>query len=319
MTLPKIEDAIMLEVSKTIRAFFIQDKADFVAFDSDTFADPAAPALPFATVWLNAINAAETFIGDDAVIDQQVQKREAVEAALKLCRNHFQDAKYFIEKTFPDNIPVWNEFGYNDYEKSRQSQPLMVQFMKVFFKIATKYKLKLIAKGYPQTEITKINTLKTQLNNADISQETFKGDRGVLTQDRIKLLNAVWKITKLTGKAGKQIFQNNFAKYVHYLLPPDEQPTFPKEGLNDAGETVSTYHPQKPLPPTKLYLLKSTGTTQQVFCLSATKNGVCSGGVIIQPGTEEIHPASDLGDLANLYLNVTNLGGVQGSWLVDEA
>lgn len=65
-------------------------------------------------------------------------------------------------------------------------------------------------------------------------------------------------------------------------------------------------------------ILKNTGNTPLMFCLSATKDGACNGGVIIQPNSEEVHSINDLGDTANSFLNVTNLGAVQGRWEVDE-
>mgnify|MGYP003330565010 CR=1 FL=1 len=47
-----INDAEMLEANKTMREFFVQDKAEFVAFDAD-FNDP------YADNWANSIVTAE--------------------------------------------------------------------------------------------------------------------------------------------------------------------------------------------------------------------------------------------------------------------
>ena len=108
----KIIDPEMYEASKTKRGFFLEDKADFINFDAD-FADP------FAAGWLTDISDAEAIPQDEVLDDQLTQLTKTVEEEMTNCRNKFQDSKYFIEKTFPDNIPVWNEFGYNNYDDTR--------------------------------------------------------------------------------------------------------------------------------------------------------------------------------------------------------
>jgi len=119
-----ISDAEMYQDSKTKRGFFIEDKADFIAFDAG-FADP------FATEWLTEISNAEAMDSDEVLDDQTLQLTTAVEAEMDKCRDKFQDTKYFIEKAFPDNLGVWQELGYDNYEDARRIQLKMVQFMKM--------------------------------------------------------------------------------------------------------------------------------------------------------------------------------------------
>lgn len=189
--------------------------------------------------------------------------------------------------------------------------------MNLFFITADKYKAELLAKNYTQAMIDEIETLKKDLNDANTAQEKFKKTKGVKLQDRIKLLNAAWAIDREVSHVGKLIYkkQDNFAKYIRYLLPPSEQSEFPKEGVNAGGQTINII--KGPFPPVKKFKLKNTGTTPQTFCLAATAADACGTGVNIAPGTEETHPASDLG--TGTFLNVTNNGAVQGSWELDEA
>ncbi len=211
-----ITDAEMFEAQKTKRGFFIEDKTDFIAFDED-FKDP------FADDWQTAIDAAETILQDETLTDQLTQLTNEVEKQMRNCRDKFQDSKYFIEKTFPDNVPVWNEFGYNNYDDARRYQIKMIQFMKNFSLVATKYKTQLIAKGYLQTKIDEIETLRTALDTANQNQELFKGNQPVSTQERINVYNDLWAIMVKVCTAGKRIFKNDFAKLQRYLLPPGEE------------------------------------------------------------------------------------------------
>ncbi|HLG34863.1 MAG TPA: carboxypeptidase-like regulatory domain-containing protein [Bacteroidia bacterium] len=211
-----IADSKMYEESKTKRGFFLQDQADFETFDTD-FTDP------FAANWLLAINEAEAMPADEILDDQLKQLGDAVEDAMDDCRNKFQDSKYFIEKTFPDNTSVWNEFGYDNYNDVRRVQSKMVQFMKTFFNVATKYKVQLAAKGYPQGKIDEIELLRSALDDANQQQELFIGNLPVQTQERYKKNNAAWEIMVRVCTAGKRIYKDDFGKYQRYLLPPGEE------------------------------------------------------------------------------------------------
>ncbi|MBK5283786.1 MAG: carboxypeptidase-like regulatory domain-containing protein [Bacteroidia bacterium] len=212
----RIPDAEMYEESKTKRGFFLEDQAEFETFDTD-FADPFAPD------WLTAIEGAEDMPSDETLDDQLKQLSNGVEDAMGDCRDKFQDSKYFIEKTFPDNSSVWNEFGYDNYEDVRRVQSKMVLFMKTFFNVATKYKVQLAAKGYPQAKIDEIETLRSALDDANQQQELFIGNLPVQTQERHKKNNAVWEIMVRVCTAGKRIYKNDFGKYQRYLLPPNEE------------------------------------------------------------------------------------------------
>lgn len=211
-----ITDPEMYEASKTKRGFFLEDKPDFVAFDADL-------ADPFAADWLTEISEAEAMPQDEVLDDQLTQLTAAVEKEMKSCRDKFQDSKYFIEKAFPDNIPVWNEFGYDNYDDTRRVQTKFVQFMKNFHNTAEKYKVKLIAKGYLQPKIDEIEAKRALLDAANQAQESFIGNLPVQTQERHNKNNDVWNIMVRVCTAGKRIYKDNYGKYQRYLLPPGEE------------------------------------------------------------------------------------------------
>ncbi|MBI5214461.1 MAG: hypothetical protein HY960_01770 [Ignavibacteriae bacterium] len=218
-------DSDMMQVSEKTREAFIEDNADFQAFDPD-FKDP------YAANWQSEIDAAKSVPTDNVIVDTMTILTTATENAMELCRNKFQSMKFFIEKAFPNKTSIWNEFGYNDYDRSRTSHPLMISFMRDLYAVAQKYSAELIAKNFTQAMIDEIGTLLNQLNSSDTAQEAYKGTREVLTQNRIILLNQVWTTTVTVCRAGKLIYMNNYAKYQRYVLPgdpttPDEEPPPP--------------------------------------------------------------------------------------------
>lgn len=210
-------DDEMFQFTGIMIGLFEGDKAAFIAYDPD-FADP------FQANWEADLEAAEAVPKDEAVVDELTGLSAKVEEAMDKCRHKFQSSKFFIEKAFPKNGPVQNEFGYDDYDKVRQSHPKMTSFMENFHRVAEKYKEKLIAKNYTQEKIDEIKTMHNELKLADQKQEAAKKGRPVLTQDRIIILNKPWDTAVLVHKAANNIFHDDAAKFAQYALPASETP-----------------------------------------------------------------------------------------------
>ncbi len=212
-----IADAYMIEFAKDIRQSFITDQADFAAFDPLTFDGT------FADTWQVTIDMAQAQDTDESVGDQLRQLTQAVENAMKACQRKFQMSKYFIENAFPDQPAVWDEFGFNNYGAARAKQAALLEFMRILFLKATKYTAQLGAVGYDAAAIADIQTLANTLNDANIAQNAYKRDRGVLTQERINVNNAVWKLVQKVARLGKLIYTEDPARYNRYLLPTTDE------------------------------------------------------------------------------------------------
>lgn len=206
-----IADSKMLEEAQTIHGLLSDDLTDFTNFDAD-FAD--APALLQA-----AIDDANNAPTDETVLDLIQQTTNTMNEEWEKCRNKFQDTKYFIEKAFPKNRSVWNEFGYDDYDDMAVKQDKVNGFMTQFSKASNKYSTELIAVNYSQIKIDEILILRNEFNTANAAQNEAVKERGTQTQERIKLLNHVWRILQRISKASKSIYRNNYAKQQLYLLP----------------------------------------------------------------------------------------------------
>ena len=213
-----IADAYMLEYSKTLVAYFIEDQAAFEGEDTNF-------ANPFEVAYQDAIDLAEAEPTDEQRKDQLVQLTNNVETEMTNCRDVFQGAKRYVRKAFPNNIAVWNEFGFDDYQKVDKSQALFITFMTRFHSTAVKYTAQLTAPAvnFTAARIAEIETRRAALNTANNVQEKFKKDIPVFTQNRITLLNAVWAINTDVAGVGKALFKNDYAKYQHYLLPASEE------------------------------------------------------------------------------------------------
>ena len=205
-------DEKMRDEAKGIYDCFIEDQAKFIEFDPD-FGKPE-----FLSAYLKLINDADEVQSNTQRVTSLKQLTEIVNDKMELCRNKFQNSKYYIEKTFPDRPVIWDEFGYKAYEKARNNQLRMKDFMRDFHKTAVKYSVKLIAANYTQEKIDEIDTFRQELNQADGDQEAFKRGRPTLTQDNLIILNNCYSMTSKVAGVGKQIFENDYARRQRYVL-----------------------------------------------------------------------------------------------------
>lgn len=215
-------DADMIQASRVMHGLFVEDKSAFTNFDNG-FTDP------YAENWLQKIEAGTDVIQDSLYLSNQAELTKNVELKMTECRDFFQMMKYFIEKAFPDRKEIWTQFGVNDYEKARVSETKMIQFLGVLHKTATEFSAELIAAGFSQEKIDKIELLQKELINADYEQELSKKKRPAVTQERIEKLNECYQLMQKVSKAGKIIFANNRAKFDQYLMPNEKVVKKPEE------------------------------------------------------------------------------------------
>lgn len=227
-----ITDSQMLEETQTILDLFSAEVATFTAFDASLDAAYAATVQ-------DSIDAAIDFPTDDTIQNEITELTDAVTTAWTNCRNHFQDAKYFIEKAFPANTARHKVFGFNDYADMARKQDKVPQFMDQFHDTATKYKTELIAAGYTQPKIDAILALATAFNTANRAQEKAKKDRLESTQNRTITMNAVWSGIKAINIASKSVYRTNYAKLQQFLMPAPAS-NEPPEALSLTGTIINT-------------------------------------------------------------------------------
>jgi hypothetical protein len=206
-------DADMLTNARNKLASYREDSAIFEDFDNQIF------NVPMEQDWLAALNIADQTLDDDSVLEQQTQLTAAIEAKMVECRAYFQkQVKYFIEKAFPNQPLVWNEFGYNDYDKVRVSAKDMVRFMRKLHIFMQKYQAQLLTANFPLPKIALAETLRIELDTILTTQEYFIASRPSLTQDRINKLNKVFGYMAQVCKVGKMLFDDDEVRYERYLL-----------------------------------------------------------------------------------------------------
>lgn len=212
----KISDPYMLEFAKDIHTFAMEDIADLAAFDPDFSA-------VFFAAYQTAIDAAEAVPSDEQVENVITQMTEDVEAQMGVCRKKYQDSKYFIERAFPKDKATWDEFGYDRYNKARNVQPKLIEFMRDFYGAAVKYSAQLATVNYTALMIDDIKTQTDLLDSLNRAQNAYVNNRPQITKERIVKHNAVWNTATRICTAGKTVYQDNYSKFKRYLLPASDE------------------------------------------------------------------------------------------------
>lgn len=280
-------DAFMTESARVNYNLANDDLAKFTAFDSTI--DEA-----YMAAYLADIETAETVVADTAVSDQQVQTTENVLSQMDLARAKYNEVKYFVQKAFPNSPATQGEFGLNDYMDARRSENKMIQFLDEMHKACVKYQTQLVAAGYNAPAIAAIQTIRTDLLNKNTTQEVFKKQRPKLTENRIKILNAVYGRLSLINAAAQVIYANDYAKKRQFVYDISADKGLQEyEGTVAAGalKTVATVAVSEDA----VFTFKNTGTVPLVFCLSPTQNleGIqipIGGGATISKTAGDLNP-----------------------------
>lgn len=225
-----LSDARFLEYSDVIAATLPDDLADFTAFDATVTTD-------YVTRLQQAIADAKSISPDGLVMDEVAEETQKVETAMNDCYDDYKTVAFFVRKAFPDNPALQNQFGKNDVQRARKSQPTMVAFMESLAKTAEKYSTDLVQAGCPQALIDGLAGKAAALHDANIVQETSKKDRGLTTQDRVEKLNKVYDLLKPLHEMARIIYRDNPPKLKIYTMP---QPAKKTEAVAETPPATDT-------------------------------------------------------------------------------
>jgi hypothetical protein len=223
----KVPEAILLQHAEVVAKMFPTDSADFVAFDATISAE-------YGNTIKNSINAVIELKSDQIIIDEMAEYTQHVLNAMSDCNLSYKTIAYFVRKAFKKDTAVQNQFGFNDIEMVRKSQPKLVLFMEQHAGTATKYKDHLVSAGCNEEIINQLLTNAEELKAANAAQEEFKKERGVITQERVKRLNHVYELVKPLNDIAQIIYSEDPARMAKYTLPK------PKSSQNTPDDLIES-------------------------------------------------------------------------------
>ncbi len=304
----RYKDAKAIEKLYYIHTCFMHDRTYFEAFH-------AKFTELFGDELLAMIQAAQNAPQDDQLVDIMAQKTQLVNDIMANIQLAFYKMRYFMEEAFKNKLHVLNEFGVNDYGRVRNSQSELQEFMATLVTASNKYAIELIAAGYSQDNIDKLQVLYDDLVAANNDQEYYKGERRALNQQRVNLINEAWKVVQDICRAGKIIFIDDYAKYKQYVLYEgsggSSSNTYSGSVLPDGTVVILA----EGIEPDTALILQNKGQSTLKFCLEDDENP-CTSGTEVNPATEIVTTGVELGE--GTILKVTNLSDtVEGMYEVE--
>ena len=104
------------------------------------------------------------------------------------------------------------------------------------------------------------------MQGANATQKAFSGERQEITQNRAKILATMDEYTQATCKAGKIIFEGDFAKYRQYTIyKTTDTTTTPTHTIAPTSTEVAFTDANNPITDTTTFLLENEGDTDLVF------------------------------------------------------
>lgn len=204
-------DVVLLTTASTILENAKLNKTDLVA-KRTTWADPFFPNLE-----IRIDNLTKTFIG----VDTAKSLRNATIALKDIQAKSLTklgDVKAQIEADFVKEPTTKKELltnlGYTTYytQAANKNQEATVNLLFQFKQNMTAAtKAKITAKGTAAATIDEIITYADALNDANISQETFKSNRPNITEEAIKQFNDLYIDITAIGKITQRFYKDDVA------------------------------------------------------------------------------------------------------------
>jgi hypothetical protein len=195
---------------------FVIDQADFEAF-SGRFADP------FADDFLALINAADDLPNNENDLNNQTLITSQLEQKMEECRLHYQKLLLHVGFAYPGDDSILKRFGNLDYNDARRVPSKLIDLLQDGYREANSvtYKAALIAEGFVQLEITKLDTLADELKAKLNEQKIYIRSSSMRADQRAEAFNKVWDSMTAISNASKMMFKGSPSKVEFYLLYPE--------------------------------------------------------------------------------------------------
>lgn len=301
-----------INIAEVKYIYLSADYAEFQAFN------PVKFTAQFLTDYRAAIDRAIAYEDDEAIVDMGQERTQEVAAFMEDARKLYKHIKYFIEEAFPNNAARKNRFGLDNYEDARKSPINMVAFLTQLHTQATAFQGNLVAAGLQAGKIADVLTLRDKLQGANATQKAFSGERQEITQNRAKILAAMDAFTQAACKAGKLIFEGDFAKYRQYTIyKVNDTTTTPTHTVAPTSTEVAFTDATTPITDTTTFLIENEGDTDLVFYTNTNLSEATPATVANVAANSSVElTAAEMGGSSHAMVIVRNDSPQQGRYRI---
>ena len=152
-------------------------------------------------------------------IDSASGQRKATQAVMQIQAQALSDLselKVQIEEDFkfdkPRRTEILKELGYTDYYRHAQAkdQEGLIQLLYRFrTNLTPELRDEITLKGTDDSYFDRISSYAEQLSHANITQETFKGSKKIITEEAITEFNAIYDEVISIAKIAHNFYKGN--------------------------------------------------------------------------------------------------------------
>ena len=204
----KIKDVDLLVTASTIIESALQHKK-FLQEKRSSWADPV-----FSQLKTRIDNATQTHLGVDSAKDLR-QATQVLKGIQKAAMQALSQCKIEIEEDFKKNKPRRNELltelGIKPYYSKAQDgdQEALINLLYQFkTNMTAGVKAEIVAQGTNPETVDEIVGYADALRDANVSQESFKGQRKIITQAGVDEFNEIYaevvSITRIASRLFKE-------------------------------------------------------------------------------------------------------------------
>ena len=212
----KGSDAEMLTAISTITQAAIENQAALAAKRA-SWADPF-----FTNLKTEIDDVTKTYLGADSVKDLR-KATQTIEAIQATALGNLEEIKVQVERDFRQDKTtrdeLLNELGYAAFFKAaaKKDQNALVQLLFRFKQgLTPDVQAQLTEKGIDAGTLTTLIGFADVLNNANVTQETFKSNRKISTQAAVNALNDVYGKAMDVAIIAAKLFKGDAAKQARF-------------------------------------------------------------------------------------------------------
>jgi len=198
----EMDDAHFYERSRTLAELFKRNVANFTAFDFNL-------DMVYHANWMEQIKDCENHETDESAKDGLQQYTADAEEARKAGFIATNGLQYYVEKAFPDNLRIMQEFGFTDRQKVRNLTIGSFIWMAVMREIANDYTTELTAAGMPGVVLADLSAAIGNLSAKELAQEIYKRKIIRLQRQRIEKVNKLYGYYQTVHRAAQVVFRDN--------------------------------------------------------------------------------------------------------------
>lgn len=209
-------DAFMAENARTIYNLFVQDLAQFTAYNTRF-------TSAYAETFLAQINAADKVVTDASIVAKQGVETQKVINVMQQARRIYNRVKSHAQWAFADVSPAIVKEFTSGYKAASTNQPKMLVFLETLENTVRAHLEDLTdsAKGgMPPNILDDLVAIKEQLKTSNVNQEVYKKQRLAITEERIVTLNSCYQSLMQVNNTAQLVFAEQPAKRSQYSYRP---------------------------------------------------------------------------------------------------